>query len=563
MREDVQLFASYCIREGLLTPETCRQLKEGAGRDLDLLGFGEMLLDLEITEDVDAIQRLLDDTVDNFAAGERADLNPFASPEPSAPARPTLRFRSERPEDSRTTEGDDRLPPDPETAPQPEPADKPAEVHAAKPTTPPPAASQEPATAPAPRSPQPTETTRPPPTATIASTAEPAAADFRAWPGYDDEQLKAAVIGLLRQATLDGVSDLHLSAGSRPFFRSNRAVSYAECDPLDRETARRANYALLSEAERKWVDTRQDYDFALAFDSGERYRANILVHRDGIAGTYRTVAPDIPELRDLGFSEKQETVLHQLLAYHNGLILVTGPIGSGKTTTLASLVQHMNRTRQDHIITVEEPIEIVQQSNRCNVTQRGVGHHTRTFHSALKGALRQDPDIIVIGEMRDLETIEMAISASETGHLVIGTMHTADAASTLNRILDVFPPAQQTQIRAMVAESLRGIVCQRLLPNLDGGLSLAVEILLRNTAVSSLIREGKSDGLSNIMETGTRQGMIGMDASVMQLFRDKRIDAETALATVRNRVLHREIRGEPEAGADPAPEPKKKKGLFG
>jgi twitching motility protein PilT len=198
---------------------------------------------------------------------------------------------------------------------------------------------------------------------------------------------------------------------------------------------------------------------------------------------------------------------------------------------------------------VEEPIEVIQQSKKCQVTQRGVGPHTQTFKSALKGALRQDPDIIVIGEMRDLETIEMAISASETGHLVIGTMHTSDAATTLNRLLDVFPPAQQPQIRAMVSESLRGIICQRLLPNQVGGLSLAGELLLQNLAVSALIREGKTQALSNVMETGRRAGMIQMDQSVLELWENGYISDDIAVENIRNRMLHQKIHNYSEADA--------------
>jgi twitching motility protein PilT len=226
-----------------------------------------------------------------------------------------------------------------------------------------------------------------------------------------------------------------------------------------------------------------------------------------------------------------------MLSYHNGLILITGPVGSGKTTTLASMVAYLNETRFDHIITVEDPIEVVQPARGCNVTQREVGPHTRTFASALKGALREDPDVIVIGELRDLETIEMAISASETGHLVIGTMHTSDAATTLNRLLDVFPPTQQTQIRASVAESLRGVVCQRLLPGTEGGLVLACEILVSNTAIQNLIREGKSTGLRNTMETGVKEGMCLMDNVVFGLCQEGRIGADVARANITNRVL--------------------------
>jgi twitching motility protein PilT len=253
------------------------------------------------------------------------------------------------------------------------------------------------------------------------------------------------------------------------------------------------------------------------------------------------MVPDkVRTLEELGYAAHLDT-LKRLLSYHNGLILITGPVGSGKTTTLASMVAYLNETREDHIITVEDPIEVVQVSKGCNVTQREVGPHTKSFFTALKGALREDPDIIVIGELRDLETIEMAISASETGHLVIGTMHTSDAATTLNRLLDVFPPAQQTQIRASVAESLRGIVCQRLLPDTDGGLALACEILINNTAIQNLIKEGKSTGLRNTMETGVKEGMCLMDNVVYGLWQNHVISADTAKANILNRVLRNKI----------------------
>ena len=267
-----------------------------------------------------------------------------------------------------------------------------------------------------------------------------------------------------------------------------------------------------------------------------------MFHKNGAAGAYRMVPPGARPLGQIGFTRHIET-LRKLLSYHNGLILITGPVGSGKTTTLASMVAHLNETRSDHIITVEDPIEVVQPARGCNVTQREVGPHTRSFATALKGALREDPDVIVIGELRDLETIEMAISASETGHLVVGTMHTSDAATTLNRLLDVFPPSQQTQIRASVAESLRGIVCQRLLPSPTGDLVLACEILVANPAIQNLIREGKSAGLRNTMETGVKEGMCLMDNSVFALWQEGRIAAEVARANIPNRVLRQRITG--------------------
>ena len=356
----------------------------------------------------------------------------------------------------------------------------------------------------------------------------------------DEAALAAGFRELLRATGRHGASDLHLSTGSRPFIRKSRALSYISPHTLSDEDALRINTALLNEKQKKTFIEKKDMDYALALDGGERYRVNLMFHKNGAAGSYRMVPAETRTLTDLGYTEHLETLM-KMLSYHNGLILITGPVGSGKTTTLASIVAYLNETRTDHIITVEDPIEVVQPAKGCNVSQREVGTHTKTFHSALKGALREDPDIIVIGELRDLETIEMAISASETGHLVIGTMHTSDATTTLNRLLDVFPPAQQTQIRSSVSESLRGIVCQRLLPAKDGGLVLACEILVSNTAIQALIKEGKSSGLRNTMETGVREGMCLMDNVVFNLWEKHKITGEVALANMTNRVLKAKI----------------------
>jgi twitching motility protein PilT len=356
----------------------------------------------------------------------------------------------------------------------------------------------------------------------------------------DDAALANAMRTLLRDCARFGASDLHLSTGARPFIRRNRALSFIDESVLTADDALRLNTVLLSAGQKAIYLERKDYDYALALNASDRYRVNLMFHKNGAAGAYRMVPAEIKSLGDLGFTKHLETIT-KLLSYHNGLILVTGPVGSGKTTTLASMVSFLNQHREDHIITVEDPIEVVQPARGCNVTQREVGEHTKTFFSALKGALREDPDVIVIGELRDLETIEMAISASETGHLVIGTMHTSDAATTLNRLLDVFAPAQQAQVRASVAESLRGIICQRLLPAADGGLALACEILVSNTAIQNLIREGKSTGLRNTMETGVKEGMCLMDSVVFGLWQERKISAETAIANITNRVLRAKI----------------------
>jgi twitching motility protein PilT len=383
------------------------------------------------------------------------------------------------------------------------------------------------------------------PGATPAGAAPPGALPafpFEQLGAMDDAAVAAGMRELLRACGKAAASDLHLSTGARPFIRRNRELTFLSTYTLKPEDALRLNTALLSQGQRQTYLELKDYDYALALSGTDRYRVNLMFHKNGAAGSYRLVPDKIRSLADLGFSAHLDT-LKKLLSYHNGLILITGPVGSGKTTTLASMVDYLNETRTDHIITVEDPIEVVQAAKGCNVTQREVGPHTKSFFTALKGALREDPDVIVIGELRDLETIEMAISASETGHLVIGTMHTSDAATTLNRLLDVFPPAQQTQIRSSVAESLRGVVCQRLLPATSGGLVLACEILVNNTAVGNLIKEGKSAGLRNTMETGVREGMCLMDNVVFQLQQERKISNQTALANISNRVLRAKIAG--------------------
>jgi twitching motility protein PilT len=363
--------------------------------------------------------------------------------------------------------------------------------------------------------------------------------DFASVPSLDNAALAERVGNLLRESATYGASDLHLAAGAQPFVRKHRQIIPLSDQPLPQEDALRLNTVLLAPHQRQGFLERRDYDYALALDATNRYRVNLMFHKGGAAGAYRMVPAHIPKLDELGL-RNVETV-RKLLSYHNGLILVTGPVGAGKTTTLAALVDELNGNREDHIITVEDPIEVVQPSRGCNVTQREVGPHTKSFASALKGALREDPDVIVIGELRDLETIEMAITAAETGHLVIGTMHTSDAATTLNRLLDVFPAAQQPQIRASVAESLRGILCQRLLPGRKGGLVLACELLVGNTAVSALIKEGKIQGLRNTMETGIKDGMCLMESVVFELWQQKQISTTTAKANITNRVLRTKI----------------------
>ncbi len=368
-------------------------------------------------------------------------------------------------------------------------------------------------------------------------------ADFGDFPEYSDlsamsdVELRQAVQDLFLNCQRVGVSDLHLTGGARPRVRHHRKIVYLSQQNLPDELARRMNDVLLTDRQRKRFEEEGDLDYALTLSSGEdgcrmRFRANLMEQKKGISGVYRIVANRLQTLEELGFPNAAE--IRKLLTYHNGIILVTGPVGSGKTTTLASLVHELNQTRKEHIITVEDPIEVMQDSQNSIVTQREVGRHTATFQSALKSALREDPDIIVIGEMRDLATIEMAITAAETGHLVIATMHTRDAQATLNRVLDVFPATQQNQIRAMTAGSLRGILCQRLVPSTDDSVALACELMVNNTAVANIIRDAKETGLESAMQSGRRQGMRTINESLDALVAEGRITEEVAAANRSN-----------------------------
>jgi len=361
--------------------------------------------------------------------------------------------------------------------------------------------------------------------------------DFSTFNQLNEDELGAAIRSLFTQCQKIGASDLHLTGGARPRMRHHRRIVYLSNAPLTDALARRINYLPLTPEQRQQFEANWDLDYALTLDDETegfkmRFRANLMEQKKGISGVYRIVADHLMSLEELGFPNADN--IRKLLNYHNGIILVTGPVGSGKTTTLASLVNELNQTRKDHIITVEDPIEVMQHSVNSIVTQRQVGKHTESFKSALKSALREDPDIIVIGEMRDLETIEMAVTAAETGHLVIATMHTRDAAATLNRMLDVFPPSQQNQIRAMTAGSLRGIVCQRLIPSVDDEVVLACELLVNTTAVANIIRDSKETGLENAMQSGKQLGMLTMNDSVQALLDQGKITAEVAAENMFN-----------------------------
>jgi len=282
----------------------------------------------------------------------------------------------------------------------------------------------------------------------------------------------------------------------------------------------------MPEVYKEELNARGDSDFAYENDYG-RYRVSVVRQRLGIEVIFRLINADVRTMDQLGLPE----YLKLLTRYQNGLILVTGSVGTGKSTTLAAMIQQINMERHDHIITLEDPIEYVIRSRNCHVSQREVFTHTQSFVAALRAALREDPDVITVGEMRDLETISLAITAAETGHLVLATLHTANASRTLDRLLDVFPPEQQENIRVMVAESLRGIISHQLIPRKDGtGRVLALEILTNTPAVANVIRENKTYLLPGIIQTGKKQGMRLMDDALMDLYENDLVSGEEVYA---------------------------------
>lgn len=333
-------------------------------------------------------------------------------------------------------------------------------------------------------------------------------------------------------------SDIHLSVNSRPIWRRNGTLEpiWLQAPLLSAADTERLAYGFLTEAQKQQLDTQGDVDFAYANENG-RYRTSVVRHRLGLDLVFRIINSTVRTMDELNLPEN----LKLLTQYHNGLVLVTGSVGSGKSTTMASLVDEVNKTRRDHIITLEDPIEYIFSSEGCHVTQREVHTHTASFGAALRGALREDPDVIMVGEMRDLETIQLAITAAETGHLVIGTLHTGNASRTLDRLLDVFPNDQREQIRIMVSESLRGVISQQLVPRADGGgRCLALEILVNTPAVANVIREGKTFMLPGIIQTGKKLGMRLMDDSLMELYDNKLITKEEAIARAEQKQIMRQ-----------------------
>ncbi len=333
-------------------------------------------------------------------------------------------------------------------------------------------------------------------------------------------------IQLLTKAVADGASDIHLHAGAPIRYRVHGVLHDVEADPLTRERAESLIMQLLDDAQRAVLNEKGQVDFAYTLDGVGRFRGNAYRQQRGTDCVLRAISEKPPTLQQLGLPAS----LAKFTNFHQGMVLLTGPAGCGKSSTLAALVNIINEERRDHIITVEDPIEYVHTPKRCSVNQRQAGKHTASFARALRGALREDPDVIALGELRDLETISLALTAAETGHLVLATLHTNNAIRTINRVLGVFPPEQQAQIRTMVSESLRAVVSQRLVPRADGkGRVLALEVLVVNKAVGNLIREDKTFQIRSAMQTGGSQGMVLLDDALRDLVKKGAITLDEAM----------------------------------
>ena len=320
---------------------------------------------------------------------------------------------------------------------------------------------------------------------------------------------------LLEQMVAHNASDLHITVGSPPVLRVRGHLHRLDQIPrLGADDTRQLLYRILSTEQQKQLELNRQIDLSYSMPGLARFRVNIFSQRESLAGAFRLIPTELKTLEDLGVPKS----LYDLCHKPRGLVLVTGPTGSGKSTTLAALIDEINRTRADHIITIEDPIEFLHKHKRCIVNQRELGPDAVSFAEALRGALRQDPDVILLGEMRDLETIGTALTAAETGHLVFATLHTQDASSTVDRLIDVFPAAQQGQVRTQIAGTLQGVVTQTLLPTADGqGRVPAVEILFPDDAVRNLIRQSKIEQVYSIMQTGTSRGMMTLEQSLADL----------------------------------------------
>lgn len=335
----------------------------------------------------------------------------------------------------------------------------------------------------------------------------------------------ARIDAFFRLMKAQGASDLHMAAGNPPALRIKGELERVKYKELDDEELQELLYEICPDHKLKVFEETGDVDFAYALDGVGRFRANFFRQLRGVGAVFRQIPTQILTVDQLGLPQ----VARRFALLHKGLVVVTGPTGSGKSTTLAAIVDYANKIRKDHILTIEDPVEFVHQSYNCIVNHREVGQHTKSFAAALRGALREDPDIIMVGEMRDLETISLALESATTGHLVFGTLHTQSAIKTIDRIIDVFPASVQEQVRTSLADTLKGVIAQNLFKRKNGkGRACAQEILVQTPAASSLIREHKTHQMINIIQTGKRMGMKTLDDAIQELLDGDIITAEDA-----------------------------------
>jgi twitching motility protein PilT len=341
-----------------------------------------------------------------------------------------------------------------------------------------------------------------------------------------------------------GASDLHLVSGQPPALRIRGDMERIKYKVLENDELKAMLYEIAPEAKIKQFEETGDIDFGYEIPGVARYRSNFFMQKNGCGAVFRQIPEEIMTAEQLGLPN----VISKLASLPRGLVLVTGPTGSGKSTTLAAIIDVANRTRKDHIITVEDPIEFVHQSKGCIVNHREVGIHTKSFSAALRGALREDPDIILVGEMRDLETISLAIEAASTGHLVFGTLHTMSAPKTIDRIIEVFPATEQAQIRSTLSDGIRAVISQTLFKRLDKkSLCVALEILIATPAARNLIREGKTHQIPSVIQTGKKYGMILLDDAIMDLYEKGWISADDAYLKANDKAKFRNLIKNPPA----------------
>ena len=335
----------------------------------------------------------------------------------------------------------------------------------------------------------------------------------------------ARIDALFNMMKEQSASDLHLSSGNPPIFRQRGEMVRLNFKALGHDELKAILFEILTEKQQADFNETKDLDFAYEVPGLARFRGNIMMQYRGIAAVFRIIPSTILSADELGLPEG----VRRMTNFKKGMVLVTGPTGSGKSTTLAGMIDLINSTRKEHILTFEDPLEFIHENKMSLMNQRQIGQHTESFASALRAALREDPDVILVGEMRDLTTIQLAMSAAETGHLVFGTLHTSTAAKTVDRIIDVFPTDQQEQVRAMLSESLKGVICQQLLKTAEGkGRVAAFEIMLGTPAIANLIREGKTFQIPSIMQTAKKDGMQLMDQHLLDLLKTKKVNPEEA-----------------------------------